>query len=569
MPDLSPLLAADPAQVAGYRIAGRLGSGGQGVVYLGVDPAGEQVAVKMLRVEDDLSRTQFAKEVASARRVAPFCTAQILDFDVQSASPYVISEFIEGPSLQQFVRERGPLSGTRLQRLAVGTATALAAIHLAGVVHRDLKPANVMMSPEGPRVIDFGIARDLSSHTTVASQLFGTPAYMSPEQLRAERIGPPADLFSWASVIVFAATGRAPFETGHMMASINKIAHEEPDLTGVPADLQTVLRLCFSKQPQQRPTAQQALAMLLGRSVVADTPNASAVLAAASEFVEAAADSAEASLEADGETGREVGGEADREVGLICGQEISQSVPTWVPAASPAAPSKDSPVPRPVNRKGRTAATIGAVIVLVVAVLGIGIGIGVHASNAKATTTASPAIEARPKQGTSADVPSTDPHISAAPISEAPTPAKRQATQPETATTGVPNSTTTDPTQKVPAGTLPPALAGTWKGTVTEHSSSSADWQWLVQLDLTAGEKQPGTMQALDLDCTAYVSVTKAGTDTATLRAPVRDADNRNGTCSSLGVITMKLNAKSGTIAFNWQDMEDPTNAGTATLTRS
>lgn len=144
----------------------------------------------MLRVEDERSREQFAKEVAAARRVAPFCTAQILDFDLEAQPPYVISEFIEGPSLQQYVEAHGPLSGTRLQRLAIGTATALAAIHQAGVVHRDMKPANVMMSPEGPRVIDFGIARDLSNDTTKISKLFGTPAYMSPEQLRGERIVP-------------------------------------------------------------------------------------------------------------------------------------------------------------------------------------------------------------------------------------------------------------------------------------------------------------------------------------------------------------------------------------------
>ncbi|GLY19197.1 hypothetical protein Kisp01_62110 [Kineosporia sp. NBRC 101677] len=287
MPDVAPLQSADPTQVAGYRLTGRIGAGGQGVVYLGVSPDNELVAVKMLRVEDERSREQFAKEVASARRVAPFCTAQILDFDMQSQPPYVISEFIEGPSLQQYVSEHGPMSGTRLQRLAIGTATALAAIHQAGVVHRDLKPANVMMSPEGPRVIDFGIARDLSNDTTKVSKLFGTPAYMSPEQLRGERVGPATDLFAWGSVMAFAATGRAPFEAEHMMAAITKIAHEEPDLTGVPPELLAVLRRCFSKDAAYRPTAQQALSMLLGRPDQTDAPDPTVVLAQATQLVEA------------------------------------------------------------------------------------------------------------------------------------------------------------------------------------------------------------------------------------------------------------------------------------------
>ncbi|GAB3269075.1 serine/threonine-protein kinase [Kineosporia babensis] len=287
MPDVAPLLSADPAQVAGYRLTGRIGAGGQGVVYLGLSPDNELVAVKMLRVEDERSREQFAKEVAAARRVAPFCTAQILDFDLESQPPYVISEFIEGPSLQQYISERGPMSGTRLQRLAIGTATALAAIHQAGVVHRDLKPANVMMSPEGPRVIDFGIARDLSQDTTKVSKLFGTPAYMSPEQLRGERVGPATDLFAWGSVMAFAATGRAPFEAEHMMAAIAKIANEHPDLSDVPGELRNVLLQCLDKDASRRPTAQHALSMLLGRPNQPDVPDATVVLAQATQLVEA------------------------------------------------------------------------------------------------------------------------------------------------------------------------------------------------------------------------------------------------------------------------------------------
>ncbi|MBT0768228.1 protein kinase [Kineosporia sp. J2-2] len=512
MPHLFPLLNGDPTEISGYRITGRLGSGGQGVVYLGVDADGEQAAVKMLRVEDDTSRTQFAKEVANARRVAPFCTAQILDFDVDSASPYVISEFIEGSSLQQFVAARGPLSGPRLQRLAIGTATALTAIHLAGVVHRDLKPGNVMMSPEGPRVIDFGIARDLSSRTTVAGGVFGTPAYMSPEQLRGERVGPASDLFSWASVIVFAAVGRAPFATEHPMASINKIAHEEPDLSGVPWELQAVLRRCFSKQAEHRPTAQQALAMLLGRPGDADTPSASAVLAAGTEFVEAGADSL---------------GTGSPATVWPRALDVSGENPTWDGTTPVVSPPITGAGPAPSRRKRLTVVTVGVLAVLAAGLLGVDI---------YARTNSAP---------TSSPTPGT----------------------PASTAAGTPTSTD-DAGVQVPDGTLPAVLAGTWTGTVTQHSATDDEWQWLVELDLTAGLGDPGTMKATDLDCVSYVTVTRVSATSAHLRAPVLAADNPQGSCASLGEITVKLNQAAGTLNFVWQDSDDPTNTGRATLSR-
>ncbi|MCD5353490.1 serine/threonine protein kinase [Kineosporia mesophila] len=289
MPDATELRTGDPEQVAGYRIVRRLGQGGQGVVFLALGADGQKVAIKQLRqVEDKQARRQFAKEVAAARRVAPFCTARVISFDLDGEKPHVVSEFIEGPSLQRLVRDSGPMTGTRLERLAIGTVTALAAIHQAGVVHRDFKPANVMVSPDGPRVIDFGIARDMSSETTVTSRIFGTPAYMAPEQIRNERVSPQTDMFAWASVVAFAATGRAPFDAGHMMAVVHRITTMEPILDGVPDALVDVLLKCLAKDAKQRPTAQQALAMLLGRPTPdQDIPNPTAVLAEGSRFAQA------------------------------------------------------------------------------------------------------------------------------------------------------------------------------------------------------------------------------------------------------------------------------------------
>ena len=277
-----------PATIGRYRIVSRLGAGGQGIVYLATGPQGEQVAIKQLRagLEDDRARQLLTKEVAAARLVAPFCTAQVLDARLDGPAPYVVSEYIEGPSLQQYVERHGPMKGIELERLAIGTATALAAIHQAGVVHRDFKPANVMLAKNGPRVIDFGIARDLTAETTVTSRVFGTPAYMAPEQLRAEKVGPPTDMFAWASVVAFAATGQAPFEAEHMVAMVHRIAHEQPDLSDVPADVREVIERCLNKDPALRLSAQQALAVLLGRPMPSqDRADAAAVLAEATGLV--------------------------------------------------------------------------------------------------------------------------------------------------------------------------------------------------------------------------------------------------------------------------------------------
>src|SRR5439155_5695978 len=183
VPGVPPLRARDPAAVGAYRLLGRLGQGGQGVVYLGQDPAGGHVAVKVIHVDwADMpeARAQFAREIAAARQVAAFCTARILAAEVDDELPYVVSEYIEGPTLFGRVREQGPIGGTALERLAVGTATALTAIHQAGVVHRDFKPGNVILGPDGPRVIDFGIARALGGTETLTSRVIGTPPYMAP-----------------------------------------------------------------------------------------------------------------------------------------------------------------------------------------------------------------------------------------------------------------------------------------------------------------------------------------------------------------------------------------------------
>jgi predicted Ser/Thr protein kinase len=267
MPDGRPLKPGDPARLGSYSLTARLGEGGQGVVYLGESASGDPVAVKLLRAdlaEDDVARTRFLRELEAVKRVARFCTAQVLDADVEGDRPYIVSEYVPGPSLYQLVSSESPRSGADLERLAIGTVTALVAIHQAGIVHRDFKPQNVLIGSDGPRVIDFGIARALDAAATVTNSAIGTPAYMAPEQLSGQEITPAADLFSWASTIVYAATGQAPFGQDTVMAVIHRIINEPPDLGSMEEPLRGIVADCLAKDPGARPQTQALLMRLLG-----------------------------------------------------------------------------------------------------------------------------------------------------------------------------------------------------------------------------------------------------------------------------------------------------------------
>ncbi|WP_345409340.1 serine/threonine-protein kinase [Nonomuraea salmonea] len=271
------LFPDDPATVGPYRIERRLGSGGQGVVYAGRAHDGPLVAIKLLHphlVADGLARERFLREVETAKRVAPFCTAQLLDSGFAWTRPYIVSEHVPGPSLQSSVRDDGPRGAAALHRLAINTATALAAIHAAGVVHRDFKPANVLLGPDGPVVIDFGIAKALDqSQSVISSQPFGSPAYMAPEQISNGDVGAPADLFAWAATMYYAATGRRAFPGEGIPATLHAVLSSEPDLTPVDERLRWLLRDCLSKDPARRPTSAQVVERLRASTGVTDRPS--------------------------------------------------------------------------------------------------------------------------------------------------------------------------------------------------------------------------------------------------------------------------------------------------------
>ncbi|XVQ08089.1 serine/threonine-protein kinase [Spirillospora sp. CA-255316] len=258
MAKLVPLRADDPARLGGYRLRGLLGEGGQGSVFLAEDDDGRQVAVKLLHTPfsgDARARSRFAAELAVARRVAPFCTARVLDADLEGDRPYIVSEYIDGLSLSEVLAAEGPRS--------VGTMTALAAIHQAGVVHRDFKPANVLLAPDGPRVIDFGIARALDATGTLSSTAVGTPAYMAPEQITGGSISAAADVWAWGATMALAATGRAAFGQDSIPAVMHRILHMAPDLDGLTEPLRGLVSRCLTKDPAGRPSSHLVLVQLL------------------------------------------------------------------------------------------------------------------------------------------------------------------------------------------------------------------------------------------------------------------------------------------------------------------
>ncbi|GII90848.1 serine/threonine protein kinase [Sinosporangium siamense] len=281
----APLRSGDPARLGEYDLRGRLGEGGQGVVYLAVDSAGNEVAIKWLRPDlsgDDIMVERFVREVAVAKRVAPFCTAQVIGTGVEDERPYIISEYVHGRSLQAVVVTQGVRAGAALHRLAIGTATALAAIHQAGIVHRDFKPANVLLAHDGPRVIDFGIARALDATSTLTSSMpVGTPAYMAPEQILGQPVSPVTDMFSWASTMVFAASGAAPFGSDTLPAVINRVLNTEPDLSVLPGPLRDIVGSCMEKDAANRPTAEQVILRLIQHPVAMPADLRDAATAAA------------------------------------------------------------------------------------------------------------------------------------------------------------------------------------------------------------------------------------------------------------------------------------------------
>ncbi|MGW5140911.1 protein kinase domain-containing protein [Nocardia beijingensis] len=262
---MQPLGTNDPVRIGDYRLLGVLGTGGMGRVYLGRNPGGRTVAVKVIRPDmiDAEFRQRFRREVAAARRVDGQFTAPVLDADVDADPPWLATGYVAGFPLADAVDRYGPFTENALLVLAHGLIEALTAVHGAGVVHRDLKPSNVLLALDGPKVIDFGIARALDdSKLTTTGKVIGSPGFMCPEQVTGDSIGPPADVFALGGVLVFAATGHGPFGAGEAVHMLWRVVYEEPQLDDVPERLRPLVAACLTKDAAARPTPEHLLSRL-------------------------------------------------------------------------------------------------------------------------------------------------------------------------------------------------------------------------------------------------------------------------------------------------------------------
>jgi len=273
---MQPLTSDDPAAIGGYRLEARLGSGGMGRVYLAFTPAGRPVALKVVRSDlgdDQDFRIRFEQEIQAARRVRGLYTAELIDADPAATPPWLVTAYVPGPSVEEVIDRDGPMPEAMVFRLIAGVAEALQAIHAAGVIHRDLKPSNVLLAQDGPRVIDFGIARALAAAPmTRTGASMGSPDYMSPEQILNRPVTPAIDVFALGSLAAFAAVGRLPFGRGHITEVAHRVVQEPPDLAGCPAGLVPLIEACLQKDPQARPAPGQIIEFCVARAALLGDP---------------------------------------------------------------------------------------------------------------------------------------------------------------------------------------------------------------------------------------------------------------------------------------------------------
>ncbi|MBO4270791.1 serine/threonine-protein kinase [Microbispora triticiradicis] len=456
---VTPLEPDDPRVLGEFTLSGRLGEGGQGVVFLGRSPRGGPVAVKVLKSGLDPSvKERLVRELDAIRGVAPFCTARVLTAMVDGRMPYVVSEFIDGPSLQHRVDSGGPLRGGELERLAVGTATALAAVHAAGIVHRDFKPANVLLGPDGPRVVDFGIARHGESDTITAGPV-GTPAYLAPEQIGGNPATPASDVFAWGATIVFAATGRPAFGAAGVPAVMHRILTAEPDVSALPRPLRGVVERCLAKDPARRPASRDLLLELVGATP--DPLQAGAAAAATRPLRQGGTTATLPALPAPGpasRTGIVAGAVAAVAALSVTAALLGPRLLSTGPAGTTSR-TADSPAPPAGSRPGRTVAEDGAAQEDVAAT-----DDGAATDDTMATDDAEGDAAATPK---AAPVPST-----------------------------------------TPGGTVPAAFAGTWGGHLVPDElvgTSEAD----VQIVLEPGGRT-GSWKDTDSACRGVLTLTRS-----------------------------------------------------------
>lgn len=325
-----PVTERLPTSLGPYRLQDKLGEGGMGVVHLARDPEGRLVAVKVLRslmAQDDTGRRRMIREVETMRRVRSPYVAEVLDADVSGEFPYIVTRYVPGPTLEDSIQQRGPLSAAGVELLANGLAQALTAIHAAGIVHRDLKPGNVILAEDRAVVIDFGIAQPTgATRLTQTGMVMGTPGYLAPEVIKGEPSSPASDIHSWGATVAFAATGRPPYGTGSFETIFFRVISGRPDLTGVPGSLVPLVSAALAVDPPRRPTA----AWLAVQTVAPDAAPGAAALRAATLAATAPAAAAPAAPSA--------------------APSAAPPQPSWTPHPEPRQPAGPALPPGPIGR---------------------------------------------------------------------------------------------------------------------------------------------------------------------------------------------------------------------------
>jgi len=572
-----PLTGDDPREVGGYRLRARLGSGSMGQVYLALTPAGRPVALKVVRAEfgdDEQFRARFRQEVSAAQGVHGLFTAQVLEADPDAPQPWLATSYVPGLSLRQAVTSYGPLPPDCVFLLLAGIAEALQAIHAAGIVHRDLKPSNVILAADGPRVIDFGIARAVAAPAlTRTGSWVGTARFMAPEQVRSGPATPAADVFSLGSLAVYAAAGHPPFGTDGEVAVLNRVVSEPPDLSGCPPGLRPLIKRCLAKDPARRPQPGQIISACRDRATsrgLAFGPSwlpARVSAAAADGSGPPAGHAAPGTGDGNGEGAEGTGPDSTS-------PSQDQGAGPRLPEAPPArsGPPMVSHHPRQKTRTVAAAVVAAAVLLLVAG------SVAVLADEGGLDGQRSPLLPAAagpvgPGLGTRA----------AATGSRRPTPAgapssRRGPAGSTTARLRGPSPTAThpapsggSPSASGPAGPAPTAgrtpagraaFGGTWAGTVSQPGWSVSSWTLQVSIPVSAAQ---GSYDSPSTACTGSMSVQSSSGSALTAIAATSSLLNPD--CALLAHVTLTLTGPDQ-LSMTWEPAGLRDKLGTAVLTR-
>jgi serine/threonine protein kinase len=561
-----PLTSEDPREVAGYQIRARLGAGGMGRVYLAFTRGGRAVAIKVVRAEfgeEEEFRDRFRQEVVAAQRVHGMYAAQVLDADPDAPQPWLATAYVPGLSLQQAVTDYGPLPADTVFLLVAGIAEALQAIHAAGIVHRDLKPSNVILAADGPRVIDFGVARSVAAPAlTRGGALVGSPPFMAPEQARGHPVTSAVDVFALGSLAAFAITGRLPFGAGSPVAVLYRVLNETPDLRGCPPDLQPLIERCLAKDPAQRPQPAEIIDTCQARmvdgalafdgswlpaavSVVAAAPLASLAPGKGSEPDDATSTdpsfsgqySSAGALVADTYSGV-VRDPPERPAGIVP-ISASTSPAVGVPRDGRPDASRRTMIRRSAAVFGLVAAIIAGVVLLPGAA---NTGFRQHRPQAVGRYgLTSPPLSGRASQPArkrrrsrpTATVAAPRPARSGTGAASGLSPSAPPASASPSASASPPASASPSP---APAPTGRAAFGGAWNGTVSQPTWTVTSWT--VELVIPAAGRQ-GSYSAPSLGCSGTLAVKSYTATTMLVRA--KTTSGVNSGCVSKAKLTLAL----------------------------